>query len=302
MAAVFQDLYSNMGLSQGELRLLSAARRSAGGADGAAVARALASLLGAAPFAASNASSPADAFPSNLASAPTAAAPEDDPSAPVDIGAGGLLLAAAPLLLVCLISLRLRLDLHRKLVVGVARCVVQLSALGYILVPIFVANRWWLSACYASVMCLVAAAEAVSRPAHAYPGLLPQVLLAIGGACFATIAFGLAAAVRVRPWYDAQYLIPMLGMLLGNACSSVAVGLSSVLDELAGGGRDGVEALLALGASRVEASRGAVRRAARLALTPLLNSLNVVGIVSIPVRRTCVRPHAPSCFHGTTRP
>ena len=33
-----------------------------------------------------------------------------------------------------------------------------------------------------------------------------------------------------------QYLIPMLGMLLGNACSGVAVGLSTVLDELSSGG------------------------------------------------------------------
>lgn len=82
--------------------------------------------------------------------------------------------------------------------------------------------------------------------------------------------------------YDSQYLIPMLGMLLGNSCSSVAVGLSAVLDDLSSG-KEKVEALLALGASRVEATREVVTRAARLALTPLLNSLNVVGIVSIPV-------------------
>lgn len=43
-------------------------------------------------------------------------------------------------------------------------------------------------------------------------------------------------AMQVHPWYDAQYLIPMLGMLLGNACSGIAVGLSTVLDELSAGG------------------------------------------------------------------
>jgi hypothetical protein len=32
-----------------------------------------------------------------------------------------------------------------------------------------------------------------------------------------------------------QYLIPMLGMLLGNACSGVAVGLSTILDEMSSG-------------------------------------------------------------------
>ena len=42
--------------------------------------------------------------------------------------------------------------------------------------------------------------------------------------------------LQVHPWWDAQYLIPMLGMLLGNACSGIAVGLSTVLEELSAGG------------------------------------------------------------------
>lgn len=41
-------------------------------------------------------------------------------------------------------------------------------------------------------------------------------------------------------------------------------------------GRDKVEMLLAMGASRMEASREVVQRAARMALTPLLNTMNVV--------------------------
>jgi putative ABC transport system permease protein len=204
-----------------------------------------------------------------------------DPSAPADISLAGVLLAAAPLLLIGAISMRLRLGLHAKLAVGALRCIGQLSALGFLLVPIFVANKWWVTATYATAMCLVASAEAVSRPARAYAGMLPQVLAAMGVACAAVITFGLAAVVRASPWYDAQYMIPMLGMLLGNACSAVAVGLSSALDDLSGR-REQVEALLALGASRVEATQEVVRKAARLALTPLLNSLNVVGIVSIP--------------------
>lgn len=51
----------------------------------------------------------------------------------------------------------------------------QLSLLGYILVPIFVANRWWLTLLYTLFMLGVAAIEAVSRPAQNYSGMLPQV-------------------------------------------------------------------------------------------------------------------------------
>ena len=47
-------------------------------------------------------------------------------------------------------------------------------------------------------------------------------------------------------------------------------------------GADRVEKLLALGATRWEATRAPVTRAVRLAMTPLLNQMSVVGLVSIP--------------------
>ena len=75
--------------------------------------------------------------------------------------------------------------------------------------------------------------------------------------------------------------IPTLGLMLGNAVSGVAVGLGALLEELATGG-DRVEAMLCLGATRWEACSGAVARAARLAATPILNQLSVVGLVWIP--------------------
>ena len=64
------------------------------------------------------------------------------------------------------------------------RCIAQLSVLGYILVPIFLANRWWITLLYALFMLGVAAVEAVSRPAQSYDGMLLQVRLGGGaGVC-----------------------------------------------------------------------------------------------------------------------
>ena len=207
--------------------------------------------------------------------------PKEDPSGPVDISLIGILISVLPIVFLVGMSAFLRLGMQKKLAIASIRCAAQLCLLGFILVPIFVANKWWLTGVYTMIMLLVAAAEAVSRPAQAYDGMLFEVLLAMGVACGATITFGLILVVQVTPWYDAQYLIPMLGMLLGNSCSSVAVGLSAALEELSSG-RDKVESLLVLGATRIEATREVVVRAVRLALTPLLNSMNVVGIVSIP--------------------
>ncbi len=54
------------------------------------------------------------------------------------------------------------------------RCIAQLSVLGYILVPIFEINHWWLTLLYTLFMLAVAAVEAVSRPTQTYPGMLVQ--------------------------------------------------------------------------------------------------------------------------------
>jgi Uncharacterised protein family (UPF0014) len=47
-------------------------------------------------------------------------------------------------------------------------------------------------------------------------------------------------------------------------------------------GKEKVEYLLALGATRWEATKGVLQRSMRVAMTPVLNQMNVVGIVSIP--------------------
>ncbi len=48
------------------------------------------------------------------------------------------------------------------------RCTIQLTILGYILVPIFSYDRWWLVLLYATFMITIAGAEAISRPSAVY--------------------------------------------------------------------------------------------------------------------------------------
>ena len=48
------------------------------------------------------------------------------------------------------------------------RCIIQLTLLGYILVPIFMYNQWWLVLLYACFMLYVGCLEAAQRPAYSY--------------------------------------------------------------------------------------------------------------------------------------
>ncbi len=44
-----------------------------------------------------------------------------------------------------------------------------------------------------------------------------------------------ALQVRTQPWWDAQYFIPMLGMMLGSCVSAVSIGLTNLLAEVTNG-------------------------------------------------------------------
>lgn len=190
-------------------------------------------------------------------------------------------LAALLLLINGLLSVYLSLGLHKTLGIAAVRCTIQLTILGYILVPIFSYDKWWLVLLYASFMITIAGAEAVSRPSAVYQGMLLHTLGVVGGAATGVICYAMLLIIRVQPWWHAQYFIPTLGMLLGNCISGVSVGLSAVMEELTTG-KGRIELLLAIGATRMEATRETLQRCLVLALTPVLNQMSVMGVVSIP--------------------
>ncbi|KAI8474099.1 MAG: hypothetical protein J3K34DRAFT_408830 [Monoraphidium minutum] len=190
-------------------------------------------------------------------------------------------LAAALIVVQALVSLRFNLGLHTQLAVAAVRCVLQLSVLGYVLVPIFDYNQAWLVLLYSGFMVWVSALEAIGRPSKTFKGLFLNTLLIVAGTAAAVMAYATLVVMGVTPWWSPQYLIPILGMVLGNTITGISVGLSTIIEELSSGA-DRVEKMLALGATRWEATRAPVARAVRLAMTPLLNQMSVVGLVSIP--------------------
>mmetsp|Transcript_33363 Transcript_33363/g.55988 ORF Transcript_33363/g.55988 Transcript_33363/m.55988 type:complete len:392 (-) Transcript_33363:122-1297(-) len=212
-----------------------------------------------------------------------------DPCASVESKAGPLhigyeQLAVAVSLLVFIgiaQSYYLQMGLGRKLMMAASRAFVQLSMLGYILIPIFKINEPYLVLPYALFMTLVATHEAQKRTKYVYKGLWVKVWAAVGGTGAFILIFALAFVIGTDPFWDAQYVIPLFGMMLGNMTNGISVGLVTTLTELAEG-REQVERLLALGATRWEASRDIIKKSCLLGLTPIINTMMMSGLVSIP--------------------
>jgi putative ABC transport system permease protein len=202
-------------------------------------------------------------------------------SGPLDIGPVQLGIAALLLLVNAGLSLWLRLSLEKQLVVAALRTVVQLSLLGYILVPVFELAEPGLILLMGLVMIGLAAHEALKRAGRSYPRARVNTFVALLLASTVTLGVAMRLVIEAEPWWQPRYFIPLLGMILGNALTGVSLGLDRCLTEL-DEGRSRVEALLAFGATRWEASRPVAVLSLRAGLIPILNSMSVVGLVTIP--------------------
>jgi putative ABC transport system permease protein len=190
-------------------------------------------------------------------------------------------LAALLIVINAAISVALRLGLARSLLIASLRTVGQLFLIGIILESVFALNEWRSVMTLMVAMTLIAGASAVGRTGRRYRGVWFNSIVSVWASSWLVTAYAIFAIVRVEPWYLPQYSIPLLGMILGNTLNGISLGLGRLTDELVAK-RDEVESRLALGATRWEAARPAVQEAIRTGMVPMINSMMVVGVVSLP--------------------
>ena len=201
----------------------------------------------------------------------------------IALGYWDLALAA---LLVCLnggLSMWLQLGIERRLMVAAVRMVVQLSLVALVLKTLFALVSPLLTALAALAMVLFAGREIMARLERRLDGWWSYGL-GTGCVLFAAtlvVVFALSTQIRPDPWYHPRYAIPLLGMVLGNTMTGIALGLNALLSRV-GREREAIEALLSLGATRREALRPLVREAARTGLIPIVNAMAAAGVVSLP--------------------
>ena len=189
-------------------------------------------------------------------------------------------IAAALILFNGGVSVALGLQLERRLAWASLRTVVQLALLGLVLDSVFSIERGWLVVILMSFMTTVAAVSAVQRGPHRYRGIWVDSLIAMFASAWLMTAVALGAIVQPTPWHSPQYAIPLLGMILGNTLNGISLGMERLHREFQR--RDEIETLLALGATRWEAARQSIRSAVRTGMIPIINSMTIVGIVSLP--------------------
>jgi|UniRef100_A0A2N9IZA5 putative ABC transport system permease protein len=187
------------------------------------------------------------------------------------------LLASVVVLMAVLLSYMQKLGLEKEMVYSIVRAFLQLSVIGFVLQFIFSQNnRGWIILAYL-FMVSVAGYTAGQRAKH-----VPRGKYVAGASILAGTAVTMLVLVVLNVFpFTPRYIIPVAGMMVGNAMTVTGVTMKRLRDDIRTQ-MNLVETALALGATPRQATLQQVKRALVIALSPVLDNAKTVGLISLP--------------------
>ncbi|HXH74738.1 MAG TPA: ABC transporter permease [Bacteriovoracaceae bacterium] len=195
-------------------------------------------------------------------------------------GLNQLALASLLTILCCLLSLWRKDGIARELFIATARTVLQILLLGYALTWIFKHPSLLLVLLVSTFMTISSALHSRTRIKTKYKGIFLDNLFATTLTIWPLALVG-SLLIGTDPWWKPELFLPLIGMLLGNVLNGISLGIDQFTHEVHTR-KEEILSMLALGASTSEATDGFFRRCIRVALTPMLNAMASMGLVSIP--------------------
>ncbi len=199
----------------------------------------------------------------------------------IDIGVLGLALGYLLLLIPLGLMVWLKVPLLGQLGVGALRMTAQLVFVGLYLHVIFELNHWALTLLWILVMLGVADLSVLRSVGLRVQRLWWPLAIALVLGTAVPLLYFVGVILQVPNLLEAQYAIPIAGMILGNCLRADIVGISSFYEALRTHERAYL-LTLSQGATQQEALRPFLREAFQAALSPTLASMATIGLVSLP--------------------
>lgn len=174
-----------------------------------------------------------------------------------------------------------QLDLTWSLALATGRTVLQLMIMGYLLWFIFDWKHPGAILVLVSGMLTVASIESRNRIGKDIPHLLIWLWGSIFLSTVLTVGYTTLFILQPENWFDPQYLIPLAGIVMGNAMNGAAIAGERLAKSLKAN-RNEIETHLCLGASPEQAIAQYRREAIRAGMIPTINAMMVVGLVKLP--------------------
>ncbi|QLA67457.1 iron export ABC transporter permease subunit FetB [Enterobacter pasteurii] len=188
-----------------------------------------------------------------------------------------LALSMVLVLVAIVVSYREKLGLEKDILWSIARAVIQLIIVGYVLKYIFNVNNAVLTLLMVLFICFNAAWNAQKRSKYIDKAFISSLIAITTGTALTLAVLVLSGSIEFTP----MQVIPISGMIAGNAM--VAVGLCyNNLGQRFSSEQQQLQEKLSLGATPKVASAQLIRDSIRSSLIPTVDSAKTVGLVSLP--------------------
>lgn len=186
-------------------------------------------------------------------------------------------LCLLPVLLLWLIGLRLNRDIS----ISILRMTIQLMLVGIYLKMLFELNHPWLNGLWILVMLIVADLSILRRAGLKVRYFALATFTSIASSILFSTAYLVILVIQPTHFYDARYIVPLAGMILGNCLQGNVIALERFYSAIRRNENE-YATFLMLGATRWEAVQPYFREAIKAAINPTIASMATMGLVSLP--------------------
>ncbi|MDM5250464.1 iron export ABC transporter permease subunit FetB [Lysinibacillus sp. G4S2] len=176
-----------------------------------------------------------------------------------------------------LLSKTLKLGLEKDTIIATLRSIIQLLAVGYILKFVFEAQSYLYIFLMVALMILIATLNARKKGAG-IKGITWKIALTL--IVIEVVTQGVLLGFNIVP-ATAQYIIPISGMMIGNAMVLSILFLNRFTAEITSHHNE-IELILSLGGTPKQAIHRQLINAVKASMIPTIESQKTIGLVQLP--------------------
>jgi len=183
------------------------------------------------------------------------------------------------ILIAIILSIKENLKLERELLVSAILAFIQLIFLGYVLIYVFEYGGMAFTYLIICIMILTAT-YIVNNKIKVIHKRKMFIYLFLTFLIITIITLSILVFSKIIP-YEPKYVIPLMGMAIGNSMNTVHLALDKIIDHIKSN-RDELWGYLSLGAGEFQALKPFMTIAIKSSIMPTINRAKSVGIIFIP--------------------
>lgn len=193
-----------------------------------------------------------------------------------------VLLAYVFVVFILFVLKRREISREKTLLLATFRMTLQLVVMGLVLTAIFERPHPLISFGIVLLMVSFSVLTVFQKfKGELTPALKKVVLVSLPTGGLVALLYFVWVVVRVEPYYNPQYIIPITGMIIGNSMTGITLGIHTLLNKFTDQKEEVIESLV-LGATPKEASYSIINQAFDAAIMPTLNNMLGMGIIFLP--------------------